>query len=150
MTDATSTKPPSPELDVDVRQFYARQMHALDGGEFAAFGATFTDDGVFVPAGGGRLAGPEAIAVAAEAAAGRFNGGQPRHWFDLMTIGAADDGTISTRYYAVVTVTAADGTTLVEPTCLVRDTLVRTQGGELRNHARVIERDDHLAARAAA
>ncbi|MGP4114340.1 nuclear transport factor 2 family protein [Streptomyces sp. 4N509B] len=148
MTEATtSPKLPSPELYVEVQQFYARQLHRLDGGDFAGFAATFTDDGVFLPAGGGELTGP-AIAPAAEGAAGRFKGAQPRHWFDMMTIEQADDGTITTTYYATVTVTSADGSVLTEPTCFVRDVLVRDADGELRNRSRAIERDD-LAVKAA-
>ncbi|MGW7294418.1 nuclear transport factor 2 family protein [Streptomyces xiamenensis] len=133
----------TPELDVEIRQFYARQLLLLDSGDFTGFGTTFTDTGTFHPAGGGTLHGPAAIATAAERAAERFRGAQPRHWFDMMTITATDDAaTIDTRYYAAVTVTAKDGSVLMEPTCLVEDTLVRATDGTLRSRSRTINRDD--------
>lgn len=134
-------KLPSAELYVEVTQFYARQMHQMDGDEFGGFAATFVADAVFRLAGGAELIGPEAIEAGARAAAGRFGGGQPRHWFDMMTVEEADDGTVSTSYYATVTVTSSEGSVLVEPTCFVRDTLVRVSGA-LRGRSRVIERDD--------
>ncbi|MFE0695326.1 nuclear transport factor 2 family protein [Streptomyces sp. NPDC058869] len=139
---------PSPELYVEVTQFYAHQMHRMDGGDFAGFAGSFSPDSVFVPAGGGGLRGPDAIEAAARAAAGRFGDAQSRHWFDMMTVEVADDGTVSTGYYATVTVASPDGSVLVEPTCFVRDTLVRV-AGTLRARSRVIERDD-LTARARA
>ncbi|GAA3007367.1 nuclear transport factor 2 family protein [Streptomyces fulvorobeus] len=148
-TDETpGPKIPSPELYVEVTQFYARQMHRMDGGDFGGFAASFSQDSVFAPAGGGGLRGPEAIETAARAAAGRFGGAQPRHWFDMMTVEEADDGTVSTSYYATVTVASSDGSVQVEPTCFVRDVLVRV-AGTLRARSRVIERDD-LTARARA
>ncbi|MGW0643005.1 nuclear transport factor 2 family protein [Streptomyces badius] len=141
-------KAPSPELYVEVTQFYAHQMHRMDGGDFAGFAESFSPDSVFAPAGGGGLHGPDAIEAAARAAAGRFGGAQPRHWFDMMTVEEGADGTVSTSYYATVTVASPDGSVLVEPTCFVRDTLVRV-AGTLRARSRVIERDD-LVARARA
>ena len=140
--------PVTADTYVEVQQFYAAQMRLLDGGDFEDFGATFTDDGVFTPAGGGVLAGPAAIAKAAEAAAGRFQGGRPRHWFDMLTVERAADDTLHTSYYAVVSVTSADGRNVHEPSVTVRDVLVRTGAG-LRNASRTIRRDDHLAAEAA-
>ncbi|MGW2284188.1 nuclear transport factor 2 family protein [Streptomyces phaeochromogenes] len=134
-------KLPSPELYVEVTQFYARQMHRMDGDDFGGFAATFVAGAEFRLAGGTVLTGPEAIEAGARAAAGRFDGAQPRHWFDMMTVEEADDGTVSTSYYATVTVTSAQGAVLVEPTCFVRDTLVRVSG-VLRSRSRVIERDD--------
>ncbi|MCX5415059.1 nuclear transport factor 2 family protein [Streptomyces sp. NBC_00059] len=139
--ETSGPKLPSPELHVEVTQFYARQMHRMDGGDFGGFAASFVQDSVFRPAGGGELRGPEAIERAARGAAGRFGGAQPRHWFDMMTVEEADDGTVSTSYYATVTVASADGSVLVEPTCFVRDTLVRVDGA-LRSRSRDIERDD--------
>jgi actinorhodin biosynthesis protein ActVIA len=134
-------KLPSAELYVEVTQFYAWQMHRMDGNDFGGFAATFVADAVFGLAGGTELIGPEAIEAGARAAADRFEGAQPRHWFDMLTVEEADDGTVSTSYYATVTVTSAQGSVLVEPTCFVRDTLVRV-AGVLRNRSRVIERDD--------
>ncbi|MGW8886159.1 nuclear transport factor 2 family protein [Streptomyces sp. NPDC055749] len=148
-TDETpGSKLPSPELYVEVTQFYARQMHRMDGGDFGGFAASFSQDSLFAPAGGGELRGPQAIEAAARGAAGRFGVAQPRHWFDMMTVEEADDGTVFTSYYATVTVASPDSSVLVEPTCFVRDTLVRV-AGTLLARSRVIERDD-LVARARA
>lgn len=127
-------------------QFYAWQMQRLDGDDFTGFAATFVADGLFLPAGGGELRGREAIEAASRGAAGRFHGARPRHWFDMMTIEEADDGTVVTSYYAMVTVSPARGPVLVEPTCFVRDTLTRTPEG-LSSVSRAITRDD-LPARA--
>ncbi|MFD7810637.1 nuclear transport factor 2 family protein [Streptomyces cellulosae] len=136
------------DVYVEVQQFYAAQMRLLDSNDFEGFGATFTEDGAFRPAGGGLLEGPAAIARAAAAAAGRFQGGQPRHWFDMLTVDRTEDGSLHTSYYAVVSVTAADGRNVHEPSVVVRDVLTWTDGG-LRNASRTIRRDDHLAAESA-
>jgi actinorhodin biosynthesis protein ActVIA len=69
---------PTAELCTQVRLHYARQMHMMDGDDFAGFAGTFTEDGEFILAGGrGVLNGREAIRQGAEAAAARYNGGQP-------------------------------------------------------------------------
>ncbi|WP_395365308.1 nuclear transport factor 2 family protein [Streptomyces sp. YH02] len=148
MAETVST-PVTADVYVEVQQFYARQMRLLDGNDFAGFGSTFTEDGVFTPAGAGALEGPALISKAAEAAAGRFNGGQPRHWFDMLTVESDGDAALHTAYYAVVSVTSADGSNRLEQSVTVQDVLVRTENG-LRNSSRVIRRDDHLAAEASA
>ncbi|MGW8604952.1 nuclear transport factor 2 family protein [Streptomyces sp. NPDC055893] len=144
----TVTTPVTADVYVEVQQFYARQMRLLDGNDFAGFGATFTEDAVFTPAGVGTLEGPALISKAAEAAAGRFDGGQPRHWFDMLTVESGDDSALHTAYYAVVSITAADGSNRLEQSVTVQDVLVRTEAG-LRTGSRVIRRDDHRAAEAA-
>ncbi|MFE6780322.1 nuclear transport factor 2 family protein [Streptomyces sp. NPDC057702] len=148
MTHATAHTTQAPgDLYAEVRTFYARQMRLLDGGDFAGFGRTFTEGGVFRPAGGGApLVGPEAIAAAAGGAAARFGGGQSRHWFDMLLVDVAGDGALHTSYYAVVSVTHADGSTVLEPSCVGKDVLVR-DGGLLLNQSRDIRRDDHRATR---
>ncbi|MFB7406011.1 nuclear transport factor 2 family protein [Streptomyces sp. NPDC056202] len=144
----TVTTPVTADVYVEVQQFYARQMRLLDGNDFAGFGATFTEDALFTPAGVGTLEGPALISKAAEAAAGRFDGGQPRHWFDMLTVESGDDAALHTAYYAVVSITAADGSNRLEQSVTVEDVLVRTEAG-LRTGSRVIRRDDHRAAEAA-
>ncbi|MEV7371671.1 nuclear transport factor 2 family protein [Streptomyces sp. NPDC090301] len=144
----TVTTPVTADVYVEVQQFYARQMRLLDGNDFAAFGATFTEDAVFTPAGVATLEGPALISKAAEAAAGRFDGGQPRHWFDMLTVESGDDTALHTAYYAVVSITSADGSNRLEQSVTVQDVLVRTEAG-LRTGSRVIRRDDHSAAEAA-
>jgi actinorhodin biosynthesis protein ActVIA len=132
----------TPEVYAEVLHFYARQMHMMDSGDFAGFAKTFVEDGVFTLAGGrGLLEGREAIGAGAEAAEARYQGGQPRHWFDMMTAEESPDGTLVTTYYALVSVTARDGSILFEPSCLVRDALVRRDGGLLML-TRTITRDD--------
>jgi uncharacterized protein (TIGR02246 family) len=142
MSMAPTDQNPSTDLYAEILHFYARQMQLMDGGDFAGFAKTFTEDGVFTLAGGrGVLNGRAAIAAASEAAEARYQGGQPRHWFDMMVADQAADGSISTTYYALVTVTGRDGSIVLEPSCVVRDTLVK-RDGELLNESRRIQRDD--------
>ncbi|MFC4031644.1 nuclear transport factor 2 family protein [Streptomyces polygonati] len=137
-----ANRTPSPDLYAEILHFYARQMHLMDGGDFAGFAKTFAEDGVFTLAGGrGVLEGREAIRAASEAAEARYRGGQPRHWFDMMIADRAADGTVATTYYALVTVTGRDGSVVLEPSCVVRDTLAE-RDGELLNLTRTIGRDD--------
>ncbi|WTW93149.1 nuclear transport factor 2 family protein [Streptomycetaceae bacterium NBC_01309] len=132
----------SADLYVEVQMFYARQIAMLDGGDFEGFAGTFLADGVFRPAGGrAEVSGREIIAKASEAASGRFEGAQPRHWFDMLRVMPEADGGIRTNYYAAISVTAADGSTRWEPTCVVEDELVRTDG-QLANRSRTVVRDD--------
>ncbi|MFF7146181.1 MULTISPECIES: nuclear transport factor 2 family protein [Streptomyces] len=139
---ASTRSAAAPEVYAEVLHFYARQMHMMDGGDFAGFAKTFMEDGVFTLAGGrGVLEGREAIGAAAEAAEARYQGGRPRHWFDMMTAEETADGTLETTYYALVSVTARDGSVRFEPSCVVRDTLVRRDGGLLML-SRTITRDD--------
>lgn len=66
----------------------------------------------------------------------------------MLTVDRTEDGSLHTSYYAVVSVTAADGRNVHEPSVVVRDVLTWTDGG-LRNASRTIRRDDHLAAESA-
>ncbi|GAA3870534.1 nuclear transport factor 2 family protein [Streptomyces lacrimifluminis] len=143
--DRTPPVPAGAELYVELQMFYAHQMQLLDGDDFAGFAATFTEDALFVPAGRDAVRGREIIARASEAASTRFLGGRPRHWFDMLRAEVAPDGVIRTTYYAMVSVTRADGTNVLEPSCLVRDSLV-SRDGRLFNRSRAIERDDLAAA----
>lgn len=132
----------SAELYVEVQMFYARQITMLDGGDFEGFAGTFLADGVFRPAGGrAEVTGRDVIAKASEAASARFDGAQPRHWFDMLRVTAEADGGIRTNYYAAISVTASDGSTRWEPTCVVEDELVWSEG-RLANRSRTVVRDD--------
>ncbi|WP_445525826.1 nuclear transport factor 2 family protein [Streptomyces cyslabdanicus] len=72
---ASTRSAAAPEVYAEVLHFYARQMHMMDGGDFAGFAKTFVEDGVFTLAGGRRvLEGREAIGAAAEAAEARYQG----------------------------------------------------------------------------
>jgi hypothetical protein len=139
------TAPAAAELYAQVRQFYARQMHKLDGDDFAGFAATFTADGEFYLANGGLLRGRGSIEQGARAAAARFQGGQPRHWFDMLIVDDADAAAIAVTYYAMVSITDQDAAVRLEPSCLVHDTLT-WQGDRLMIASRAIRRDDHIAA----
>ncbi|MEU6714060.1 nuclear transport factor 2 family protein [Nonomuraea sp. NPDC046802] len=134
-----------PELYSRVQQFYAEQMHALDGGRFDAYAATFTEDGEFrhTP---GRPPARTRAGIAEELTAfhrERFGGErvQRRHWFGMVRLDPRPDGEIHSHFYALI-VTTRPGARVPEtaPSCVVHDVLV-DDGGRLLLRSRWVEHD---------
>jgi 3-phenylpropionate/cinnamic acid dioxygenase small subunit len=112
--------PSHDDLYQRIRQFYVQQAQLLDGRDIAAWMATFREDAVFVQdsregrvfAGGSsrERRGRAAIAAAARAsiAARTASGVTRRHWVDLVDVHRLRDGTLRTRFNALLIETAPD------------------------------------------
>ena len=133
------------ELYPRVQQFYAEQMHALDGGRFDFYAATFTEDGEFRHTPGRPPARTRAgIAEELDAFHRERFGGDPvqrRHWFGMVRLDLRPDGEIHSDFYALV-VTTRPGLREPEtaPSCVVHDVLVE-EGGDLLVRSRRVEHD---------
>jgi actinorhodin biosynthesis protein ActVIA len=133
------------DLYAQVQQFYAKQMHALDGGAFDEYAATFTEDGEFshTP---GRPAARTRAGIARELKAfheERFatDPVQRRHWFNMIAIEPGADGSIrSTCYVLVVTSRPGVRQPEIAPSCVVHDVLV-LEDGALLTRSRRVEHD---------
>jgi hypothetical protein len=129
------------DLYVEIQQFYARQMRALDAFQLEAYVNTFTEDGIVDHAHKNeKVQGRADMLAGIYAALPRYTGLVVRHWFDQMLIDIVDDTTLHVSYASLVTRTDVDGNVVFEPTFLIEDVLVR-QGGELYTRSRVIHRD---------
>jgi actinorhodin biosynthesis protein ActVIA len=135
----------STDLYAEVLQFYARQMQALDDGDFPAYAGTFTEDGVFAHSPGMPPARTRA-GIAAELTEfhrRRFAASpvQRRHWFNHVVLDARDDGSLeSTAYVLVLTVRPGEKQPEIGPSCVVHDVLVRDDDG-LRMRSRRVDHD---------
>jgi ketosteroid isomerase-like protein len=87
-----------PEDDLAVRQVVARLNHALDAGDYKAYGRMFAPDGVFV-SGFGNAFGPEQV----EAALGKVTPfiTNKRHVASDLVISAKGDQIVATSYLIV-------------------------------------------------
>ena len=135
----------STELYTEVLQFYARQMQALDGGDFEFYAGTFTADGVFVHSPNLPPAQtPAGIAAELTEFHRRKFAGSPaqrRHWFNHVVLDEQEDGSIAATSYALVyTVLPGEKQPEIGPSCVVRDVLVRV-GGELKMRSRLVSHD---------
>jgi len=131
-------------LHTEVQQFYARQMHFLDGGDIEEWAGTFTEDGVFAAnAQPTPQRGRAAITEGARAARTKLaeRGIQRRHWLGMLDVEELPDETISARSYAIVLAVPYGGQTAVELSCTCSDILVR-EDGQLRVRRREVSRDD--------
>lgn len=132
----------TPELQLEVVTFYARQMRLLDALKIEDYVATFTDDGVTDHAHRNhRVAGKEEQIAAAYAALPRYVGVSVRHWNADFLIESADGETLKVTYNSLVTRTDKAGKVDFEPTFHIEDVLVRVDG-ELRTKQRTVFRDE--------
>src|SRR2546423_14033546 len=112
----------------ELQQFYARQMQLLDDGEAELWAATFTEDGEF-----GQDIRPEPrvgrvlIGTRMRAAVERLreSGVTRRHWIGMLAVHPQADGTVHTRYYALVLETPRGGQAAVHLSTACDDVLVR-------------------------
>ncbi|MFG2041505.1 nuclear transport factor 2 family protein [Dactylosporangium sp. NPDC048998] len=130
-----------------VQQFYAAQMRLLDDGKAEEWAATFTEDGEFGqdrrPAPRrGRLDIGAGLRRAADALAER--GAVRRHWLGMLTVDERPDGTLHTRYYALVIETPRGGVAALHLSTAVDDVLVR-HGDSYLVRSRYVVHDGHTA-----
>lgn len=152
----------SPELRIEVEQFYAWQMPLLEERRLEEFLETLTEDGsIEHRPGGWKIEGrarlleemsarrgdaekPRVGGISAREArendVAYYDGLVYRYWFDRVRIEPVDEDTLHVRYLAIVSMTDAAGRVSFEPTTTVEDVLVRV-GGELRTRSRVVTHD---------
>jgi uncharacterized protein (TIGR02246 family) len=111
-----------------IQQLYARQAHAIDGGDARGWAATFTPDGVFrSPTYPQPSAGAEELTAFAAAFARSASeaGVVRRHWTTNLVV--EPDGThqATARLYALVLATPRGEAPRIERSVLFRDRLVR-------------------------
>jgi actinorhodin biosynthesis protein ActVIA len=134
------------ELYAEVQNFYAEQVHLQDHNVFEEFAATFTEDAVFRHRPGeDGVHGRAAIVAVARKFAAKLDAEeiQRRHWFNMLAVRPANDGTaVDASYYALVVDTKPNSRPLIGPSCFVHDILVRTDDGELLTRSRRIDHDE--------
>ncbi len=139
-----TTPPLTPELYLEVQQFYAGHMHAVDSGDFETWAVGFTEDGVFVSNGFPEpLAGRAAIdAVTRKGAAARAErGATHRHVLTNLDLRPLTEHTVSARSYVLVVESVAGAGAALYASTLCEDRLVR-QDGTWRVAERRVTRDD--------
>jgi actinorhodin biosynthesis protein ActVIA len=118
----------SPEVYLRVQHFYARQMQALDNGNYKEYAYTFTPDGVFDHSPGiepGRT--PEGILAKIEEglSAPAALTERKRHYFNQLVLEPLPDGTYSSTVYAlIIRIRPGEAAPEVRPSCVVHDILV--------------------------
>lgn len=144
---------PMPEVDAGtvlaVHQLYARQSHAIDGGDATGWAATFTSDGEFIsPSYPEPTVGTAQLRAFAErfAAAGRANGEVQRHVLNTVHVAAtADPRVLDVRGYLQILATPAGGSVRMVRSTTIRDHVVAIDG-DWRVRRRAVYRDDAPAA----
>lgn len=130
---------------LEVINFYARQMRVLDALDIDAYVATFTEDGVVDHAHRGeRIQGRPLMAAAAKSALPRYRDAVVRHWNDHYLVEPLDCDRIAVSYCSLVSRTNGAGSVSFEPTFFVEDVLRRVDG-ELLTESRTIFRDQPTA-----
>jgi actinorhodin biosynthesis protein ActVIA len=131
------------EIHCQVEQFYASQMQVLDGGDAAAWAATFTEDGVFASNGM-----PEQVAGRAELETGAAHtisqliadGVTRRHIVSNIRIEPISDDVLQVSS-CVPVIDTIDGEARIKTSTVMRDTLTRSGVTWLVSH-RMVMRDD--------
>lgn len=135
---------------LDIVDFYARQMHALDGLDIDRYAESFTIDCVVEHAHRNERTTSRAEMLGhIHRALPRYQHVAVRHWFDHLVIDPVVDGW-TVRYYSLVSRTDATGVVAFEPTFTITDHLVRDDSGHIRTRSRLIEQDRPPAAGAPA
>jgi actinorhodin biosynthesis protein ActVIA len=130
----------SAELMAELETFYAHQMPLMEEQLFEAFAETFVEDCVFGYEGAWSVQGRTALLEGMRANIPRYGGATLRHWFQNRRAELLEDGAIGVTVTSLATITQPDGRVTLEPTCVVRDEIVRTAEG-LRTRSRMIKHD---------
>jgi actinorhodin biosynthesis protein ActVIA len=145
------TAEPAVEVDVElytqVQQFYARQMQALDGGDFERYAQSFTDEGVFQHSPGAEPAkGRDGIVRELVEFHKRFDGDpvQRRHWFNHIILDRRPDGALASTVYALVVTVRPGDKPVIAPSCVVHDVLAVSDAG-IQAVSRLVTHDQMFA-----
>lgn len=140
-------------LYTQVQQFYARQVQLLGNGDIDRWSETFTEDAVFEQeAERGRVFagnappqrhGRAVIAAAARGAVRQRQEGNVvrRYWIGMLQVEAATDGSVRTRYRAVLFQTVRGSASAVYLSTTGEDVLIR-ENGDWRVHHRINSHDN--------
>jgi 3-phenylpropionate/cinnamic acid dioxygenase small subunit len=138
-------------IDVRLQQFYARQVHAVNAGDFAAYRDTFTADAEFALQ--GRAAAPVRGAAAIAEHSRRLHqeraarGVVQRHHVTTTVPDTGTDGVLRARSYTVIVLTPEGGRPFVAAGTECLDEFDETDGTLRIRRRRVIP--DGAAAAAA-
>ncbi|MEV0374134.1 nuclear transport factor 2 family protein [Streptomyces sp. NPDC050636] len=133
-----------------IQQFYAQQMQAGDGGDFDAWGASFTESAVFLSNGLPEpLNGRSAIVAATRAGAAdrAAKGVSHRHVVSMLDIRPVTEGTVAARSYVLVIASSQAGGATLHVSTVCEDRLVSGDGGWQVAERRVTRDDLPAAAR---
>jgi hypothetical protein len=127
-----------------LQHFYARHMQQLDDGDADGWAGAFTEDGTF-----GQDTRPEprrgrsVIAERMRLSAARLasEGLIRRHWVGNLTVTPGPDGSLLTRYYALVVDTPRGGPAALRLSTVCDDVLVPDGAGGWLVSARYIHHD---------
>ncbi|HVW45177.1 MAG TPA: nuclear transport factor 2 family protein [Amycolatopsis sp.] len=131
---------PSTEDRLAVLDLYARQSHAIDGGDAAGWAATFTPGGSFesptyrlVATGTAEL-----TAFAADSnSAALARGEQLRHWISAVVLSHAGEDALAAQAYLLIIATSSAGSRIDRSVRLVDD-LRRVDGEWLVTRRKVL------------
>ncbi|MFC4511390.1 SRPBCC family protein [Streptomyces ehimensis] len=134
-------RPVAPATYASLQRFYAAQMRLLDDGEGQAWAGTFAEDGEFAQdAGPTPLRGRAAIAAAVRSGAARARSARRRHFTGMLTARQSPDGTVRTRFYALVVDTEEGSAPVLRLSASCQDALVPDGDGWLVRR-RLVEHD---------
>ncbi|MFF4159683.1 SRPBCC family protein [Streptomyces sp. NPDC001678] len=134
-------RPVTPATYASLQRFYAAQMRLLDDGEGQAWAGTFAEDGEFAQsAGPAPLRGRAAIAAAVRSAAGRARSARRRHFTGMLTARQSPDGSVRTRFYALVVDTEEGASPVLRLSASCQDSLAPEGDGWLVRR-RLVEHD---------
>ncbi|MGW4382449.1 nuclear transport factor 2 family protein [Kitasatospora sp. NPDC004531] len=141
------------ELQVEVQDFYARQVRLQNEGRAEEWAATFTEDA--------RLTHEPEDAVVHRVGKGAFTGRaelaatmrglnkkladariRQRHLYTMLLVDERDDGTVEASYYTLVFRISPGQKPAPEVSCPTTDVLVRGDDGKLRVRSRTIGHDE--------
>ncbi|HEV2886206.1 MAG TPA: nuclear transport factor 2 family protein [Jatrophihabitans sp.] len=119
------------ELQSEIQDFYARQQHAIDGGRYAEFAETLTEDCQFTPVKNQPTAyGRQAIAQQLTDFAASLVGAQDRrrHWMSMNVIDEVEPDVYEVVSYSLVTSTRIGEPPILHWAGDIADRLVRVDG----------------------
>ncbi|CAN5232003.1 hypothetical protein BH11ACT2_BH11ACT2_06000 [soil metagenome] len=141
-----SHEPSASDIDVvdrlDILDLYARQSHAVDGGDGDAWARTYTRTGTFSsPTYNLTATGHDELKQFAEVSNGTAlaRGEQFRHLVTAIAMAPAEPGAIAVRAYLTITATTSEGSR-VDRSLVMIDRLER-EGGRWLIASRSVHRD---------
>ncbi|MEU3353826.1 SRPBCC family protein [Streptomyces sp. NPDC037389] len=138
-------RPVPPATYAALQQFYAAQLRLLDDGEGGAWAETFAEDGEFDGNNGDGSNRPKPLrgraAIAAAVAAAGPRPGRRRHFTGMLTARQRPDGSVVTRFYALVVDTGTGEAPALRLTATCEDALVPDGAGGWLVRRRLVAHD---------
>lgn len=142
--EPTATAQVTTDPYLEIQQFYARHMYAVDSGDFETWAAGFTEDGVFVSNGLPEpLTGRSAIDAATRrgAAARAERGAVHRHVLTNLDVRRHTGDSAGARSYVLVVESVVGAGSSLHVSTVCEDRLVK-EGDAWRVRERRVTRDD--------